>query len=72
VSWRPARKESAETDIITLAVLIFPAFCSATEYKGTPITGGDTITVTQSGFKTTTRMFGTELIDTAEPSVWFI
>ena len=48
-----------------IAIIIFPVIVFSAQYKCTRVTDGDTITVTQNGFKTTIRLVG---IDAPEKS----
>ena len=48
-----------------IAIIIVPVIVFAAQYKCTRVTDGDTITVTQNGFKTTIRLVG---IDAPEKS----
>jgi len=50
---------------LIIAILIFPVIVHAAQFKCTRVTDGDTITVTQNGFKTTIRLVG---IDAPEKS----
>ena len=54
-----------KTYAFIIAILIFPVIVHAALYKCTRVTDGDTITVTQNGFKTTIRLVG---IDAPEKS----
>ena len=48
-----------------IAIIIFPVIVFSAQYKCTRVTDGDTITVTQNGFKSTIRLVG---IDAPEKS----
>ena len=51
--------------IIAIIIVIVPVIVFAAQYKCTRVTDGDTITVTQNGFKSTIRLVG---IDAPEKS----
>ena len=53
------------TSVLTLAIIIVPVIIYAAQYKCTRVTDGDTITVSQNGFKSTIRLVG---IDAPEKS----
>ena len=50
---------------LIIAILIFPVIATSGQYKCTRVTDGDTITVTQNGFKSKIRLVG---IDAPEKS----
>ena len=53
------------TSAFVIAIIIFPVIVFSAQYKCTRVTDGDTITVTQNGFKSTIRLVG---IDAPEKS----
>ena len=57
--------KTLKTSALIIAILIFPVIATSGQYKCTRVTDGDTITVTQNGFKTTIRLVG---IDAPEKS----
>ena len=57
--------ESLKSLCFIIAIIIFPVIVFSAQYKCTRVTDGDTITVTQNGFKTTIRLVG---IDAPEKS----
>ena len=57
--------KTLKTSALIIAILIFPVIAISGQFKCTRVTDGDTITVTQNGFKTTIRLVG---IDAPEKS----
>jgi endonuclease YncB( thermonuclease family) len=50
---------------LIIAILIFPVIAISGQYKCTRVTDGDTITVTQNGFKSTIRLVGIDAPETS-------